>query len=107
MNAAELKAKALAVIRETGGIGETKLLEALFPPPPFPADGSEAQINAWREANEHWKDQAYGPRNQNMPWRDTFCGQQCAVIGELEREGLIVSHNNGYAAFSYTPKRHE
>lgn len=104
MNAIELKAKALAVIRERGGIAETKLLETLFPPPPFPENGTKEQIDAWREANEHWKDQAYGPVGQNVPWRDTFCGQQSAIILALEREGLILSHNNGYASYSYTPK---
>jgi len=94
-----LQAKALAIIRGQGSIGETTLLKMLFPEPEYPKTGSESEIESWRTAFEAWKDNAYG--SATIKYRDCYCGLVSQAAIALAKSGEIRTTNNGYNCYTY------
>ena len=103
----EIKTQALALIRQAGdrGLHESKLLEAIFPPPAFPAGqvpGSQTpELEQWQAARQEWTRRAYG--GDGVEYRDSYASQCSQATIELTKEKLVREHNNGYASYTYTP----
>lgn len=101
--ARDFQSEVLAIVVAAGSgraVSEGKLLEALFPPPPFPKDGSEGDKVAWREAWALWRDGAYG--SETIAYVDSFCATVSGACCALVKRGALREHNNGYASYSYS-----